>query len=241
VRAVELHSLSKAFHGKSGWALHGVTMGVERGEAVALLGANGAGKTTVMEILSTLLPPSGGRAAVLDRDVVRDAASVRRAIGVVRQTVGLPPSARLSKLAHLHARLRGTSPAASRRSVAEMLRLLGLEEVASQRVRELSGGLQRRLDIGLGLLGDPPVLLLDEPAAGLDPASKARIYAELRRRCENGVAVLFTSQSLEETQELADRVAFLENGRLLDADVPRSALPALFSREMVIADPRVSA
>jgi ABC-2 type transport system ATP-binding protein len=238
---VELRSLSKAYGGRAAWALAGVTLRVERGEAVALLGANGAGKTTVMEILSTLLRPSSGQAAVMGRDVVREAAAVRAAIGVVRQAAGLPPSARLAKLAALHARLRGGSTAEAKRRATEMFKLLGLEDATRLRVRELSGGMRRRLDIGLGLMGDPPVLLLDEPAAGLDPSSKAQIYAELRRRCESGAAVLFTSQSLEETRALANRVAFLESGRLLDDDVPPSALPALFSHEMVIADPRVPA
>jgi ABC-type multidrug transport system ATPase subunit len=213
--AIETENLSKAYGDGGSAALCELTLSVEHGEAVALIGSNGAGKSTVIKILSTLLRPSSGRALVTGLDVEKEAGAVRQGIGVVQQQVTLDPAARVRDMLTLHARLAGLRGSWLTKRVGEVLELAGLERAAGRRVRQLSGGMQRKLDIGLALLDAPPVLLLDEPTDNLDPLSRLDFWTELSRLRDTGTCILFTSQDREEIERLADRVAILADGELI--------------------------
>ena len=216
--AIKLENLSKVYGNEDSAALCGLSFSVERGEAVALIGSNGAGKSTVISILSTLLRPSSGRASVAGFDVLRDPARVRQEIGVVQQWVTLDPTARIRDILELHARLAGLNGASLASRVGELLELAGLERAARRRVHQLSGGMQRKLDISLALICEPPVLLLDEPTDNLDSPSRLEFWEELSRLRDTGTCVLFTSQDQEEIEYLADRVMVLTDGLLVRED-----------------------
>jgi ABC-2 type transport system ATP-binding protein len=223
--AIEIENLSKVYGGGDSAALCELSLSVERGEASALIGSNGAGKSTVIRILSTLMRPSSGRASVNGFDVAREAGRVRREIGVVQQQVTLDPAARVRDILTLHARLSGLRGPSLARRVGEVLELAGLERASGRRVRQLSGGMQRKLDIGLALIDGPPVLLLDEPTDNLDPLSRLDFWTELSRLRDTGTCILFTSQNREEIERLADRVMVLAEGALIRQEVtPGSAV-----------------
>lgn len=229
---IEAEDLSKRYGGGDSAALSGLSLSVERGEAVALVGANGAGKSTVIRILSTLLRPSSGRASVAGFDVVGDAGRVRREIGVVQQQVTLDPGARVRDILTLHARLSGLRRASLARRVDEILGLAGLERASRRRVRHLSGGMQRKLDIGLALIARPPVLLLDEPTDSLDPMSRLEFWDELSRLRDTGTCILFSSQDQEEIKRLADRVVVLADGALIRPEMAPGAADETWPRDV---------
>ncbi len=213
--AIEIENLSKVYGGGDSAALCDLSLSAERGEAAALVGSNGAGKSTVIRILSTLLRPSSGRASVAGFDVVREAGRVRREIGVAQQQVTLDPAARVRDVLMLHARLSGLRGSSSARRVGELLELAGLEQASQRRVRQLSGGMQRKLDIAITLTSEPPVLLLDEPTDNPDQLSRLDFWTELSRLRDTGTCILFTSQDREEIERLADRVMVLADGALI--------------------------
>lgn len=201
-------------------ALLDLDLSVEAGQAVALLGRNGAGKSTLVGILSTLVRPDSGRASVCGFEVTEQPRLVRETIGVVQQDPGMYRAARVRQLLRLHARLYGLSRVAAVRRADELLELARLGEVAGVRVRQLSGGMRRRLDICLSLVHQPPVLLLDEATNSLDPVSRQELWDEFGRLRDAGTCILFASQDIEETEYLADWVAVLENGTLRDVIPP---------------------
>lgn len=224
--AIELERISKAYARGPGAvpALFELSLAVEEGQALALLGPNGAGKSTVVRILSTLSRPDSGRASIAGFDVVGQAARVRACIGVALQEVGLYPAGRVRQVLLHHARLFGLRrPAASRRC-DEIIELTGLAKLSGQRVSRLSGGTRRRLDLGLALLHRPPVLLLDEPTGSLDPFSRREFWRELARLRDEGTSILFASQSIDEAERLADRVAVLVDGAVWRDDIPAAAV-----------------
>ncbi|PZG38227.1 daunorubicin/doxorubicin resistance ABC transporter ATP-binding protein DrrA [Spongiactinospora gelatinilytica] len=196
-------------------ALDGVDMEVAAGSVLALLGHNGAGKTTLVDILATLLPPSGGRAEVAGLDVVRHAARVRRRIGLIRQDTAVDQA--LSGPANLEfvARLLGAGRRRARERAAELIRLFGLREAAERPVRTYSGGMRRRLDLAVGVVGRPAVLFLDEPTTGLDPAGRMSLWETIGRLAAEGTTVLLTTQYLEEADRLADHIVVLASGRVV--------------------------
>ncbi|HEX6667006.1 MAG TPA: ABC transporter ATP-binding protein [Solirubrobacterales bacterium] len=212
--AIQLDEVSKNYSRNSGSppALSQLSLTAEAGQAVALLGANGAGKSTVVHILATLCRPDSGRATIAGFDTVEDASRVRTCIGVALQDVGVYGAGRVRQVLHHHARLFGFDRLAAARRGDEVVELAGLTKVAGQRVHRLSGGTRRRLDLGLALLPRPPVLLLDEPTSSLDPFSRHEFWGELGRLRDAGTCILFASQSLEETEQLADRVTVLLGG-----------------------------
>lgn len=234
--AIEVDDIWKSYARKHGAtpALSGISLAVEAGQAMALLGANGAGKSTVVHILATLSRPDSGRTTLAGFDTVRDASRVRACIGVALQDVGLYPAGKVRQVLRHHARLFGLDrPTAARRG-DEILELAGLTKVADRRVRHLSGGTRRRLDLGLALLHRPPVLLLDEPTGSLDPFSRREFWRELGRLRDEGTCILFASQSLEEAENLADRVVVL-----VDGVVWRDDISAAEVRETWSSDARV--
>jgi ABC-2 type transport system ATP-binding protein len=239
VAAIELDGVSKAYARGPGVtpALSELSLAVDEGQALALLGPNGAGKSTVVRILSTLARPDSGRASIAGFDVVGQAAQVRTCIGVALQEVGLYPAGRVRQVLLHHARLFGLSRPAAARRCGEIIELTGLAKVSGQRVSRLSGGTRRRLDLGLALLHRPPVLLLDEPTGSLDPFSRREFWRELARLRDEGTCILFASQSIEETEQLADRVAVLVDGAVWRDDIPAALVRDVWGSDDVVVAP----
>jgi daunorubicin resistance ABC transporter ATP-binding subunit len=210
--AIEVHGVSKRFDEVV--ALDGLDLTVSAGTVFGLLGPNGAGKTTLVRILATLLAPDSGRAAVLGYDVVREPLAVRRRIGLAGQFAAVDEELTGRENVAMIAQLYRLPRDEARRRTAEVLERFELVEAADRRASTYSGGMRRRLDLAAGLIGRPPVVLLDEPTTGLDPRSRQelwRIVDELRR---DGTTVLLTTQYLEEADQLAQRIAVVDRGRI---------------------------
>jgi daunorubicin resistance ABC transporter ATP-binding subunit len=210
--AIEVHGVGKRFGEVV--ALDGLDLAVPAGTVFGLLGPNGAGKTTLVRILATLLAPNSGRAAVLGYDVVREPLAVRRRIGLAGQFAAVDEELTGRENVEMIGRLCRLPASEMRRRVADVLERFELGEAADRRVASYSGGMRRRLDLAAGLIGRPPVVLLDEPTTGLDPRSRQelwRIVDELRR---DGTTVLLTTQYLEEADRLAQRIAVVDRGRI---------------------------
>ncbi|MGC7100011.1 ATP-binding cassette domain-containing protein [Amycolatopsis lurida] len=209
---IEVQGLAKSFAGNR--VLTGVDLRVEPGTMLALLGPNGAGKTTVVRILSTLLKADAGRAAVLGLDVARHAARVRRSIGLTGQFSAvdklLTGRENLVLMGRLHHLGRGAKARA-----AELLEQFALTEAADRPAKTYSGGMFRRLDLAASLITSPPVLFLDEPTTGLDPRSRTGMWTAIRQLLTGGTTILLTTQYLEEADQLADRIAVLDGGRVI--------------------------
>jgi ABC-2 type transport system ATP-binding protein len=211
-------------------ALSDFNLVVETGQAVALLGPNGAGKSTALGILSTLVRADSGRASVAGFEVAARSQQVRETIGVVQQETGLYSGGRVRPLLTLHARLFGLSRAGAAKRADELIELALLEDVAGRKVRQMSGGMRRRLDICLSLVHEPPVLLLDEATSSLDPISRQNLWDEFARLRDNGACILFASQDIEETERLADWVGVLANGKLKEV-IPPSRVREIWDGE----------
>jgi ABC-2 type transport system ATP-binding protein len=217
--AVEVTDLWRSYRGFD--AVRGVSLAVRRGELFALLGTNGAGKTSTLEVLEGLARPSSGTVRVLGHDPVRERALVRPRTGVVLQEGGLPAGLTVAETVRLWA---GTLTRA--RPVDEVLELVDLRERARVPVRQLSGGERRRLDLAVAVLGTPEVLFLDEPTAGLDPESRVRTWRLVRELLAEGATVLLTTHHLHEAEVLADRLAILHRGEVVASGTPASVAAA---------------
>jgi ABC-2 type transport system ATP-binding protein len=202
-------------------ALSSVTLRIGRGEIFGLLGPNGGGKTTLFKVLSTLLTPISGRVSILDHDLGREAAHIRRHLGVVFQHPSLDPKLTVAENLRHHGHLYGMRGASLRERAAQMLSRLGMAERARDRAEMLSGGLQRRVELAKALLPSPDILLLDEPSTGLDPGSRREFSHHLSHlREEEGVTVLLTTHILDEA-ERCDRVGILDRGKLVALGTPK--------------------
>ncbi|GAA2868468.1 ATP-binding cassette domain-containing protein [Streptosporangium fragile] len=217
---IKTSALSKTFPGGVE-AVRGVDMAVEAGEIVGFLGPNGAGKTTTMRMLTTLLTPSGGSATVAGHDLVTGPREVRRRIGYVSQGGGIGPADPVGEELELHAMLYGMRPAEARERVAELLDLFSLTGLADRPGGALSGGQRRRFDLAFGLVHRPSLLFLDEPTTGLDPQSRADLWAHIRRlRDEHGLTVFLTTHYLDEADALADRLIIIDHGVIVAEGTP---------------------
>ncbi|TDD82980.1 ATP-binding cassette domain-containing protein [Actinomadura darangshiensis] len=218
--AIEAAGLTKKYPGDVR-ALDGLSITVGQGEILGLLGPNGAGKSTTVKILTTLIRPDAGTAAVAGHDVLRRPDRVRRVIGVVSQKSGADPEASGRDNLVLQGRLYGMGGAQVRRRAAELLARFGLEDAAARKVKTYSGGMQRRLDVALGLVHRPEVLFLDEPTTGLDPEARASMWAEIARLAgDDALAILLTTHYLDEADRLARRVAIVDRGRVVAEGTP---------------------
>jgi ABC-2 type transport system ATP-binding protein len=218
--AVEAHDLVKKYP-KGVTALDGLSVAVAPGEVFGLLGPNGAGKTTTVKILTTLARPDSGSATVAGHDVLREAQRVRRAIGVVSQRSTADPAATGRDNLLLQGRLQGMRGATLHRRVADLIDRFDLADAAGRGVRTYSGGMQRRLDVALGLVHTPRVLFLDEPTTGLDPEARAAMWDEVARLSTvEGLTILLTTHYLEEADRLADRLAIVDKGRIVASGTP---------------------
>jgi ABC-2 type transport system ATP-binding protein len=217
--AIEATELRKTYRGGVE-ALRGVSFVVQPGEVFALLGPNGAGKSTTVRILVTLSAPSGGGAKVMGLDVVAWPREVRRRIGYVAQASGVDITATGRENLMLQGRLFRLPSAALRSRVEELLALFQLSDAAERPAMTYSGGMKRRLDVAMGLVHQPEVLFLDEPTTGLDPESRAVMWDEVRRLARAGLTLLLTTHYLEEADQLAQRLAIVDRGRIVAGGTP---------------------
>jgi len=210
---IEVTGLRRVYggDGRDFEAVRGVTFSVGRGEVFALLGTNGAGKTSTVELIEGLAPPAGGRVRVLGHDPYADRAAVRPRIGVMLQEGGFPSELTVAETARMWAGCTSGSRPAGR-----VLDRVGLAHRSDVRVKQLSGGEKRRLDLALALLGDPEVLFLDEPTTGLDVEGRRGTWELVRELRDGGTTVLLTTHYLEEAESLCDEIALISAGRILD-------------------------
>jgi ABC-2 type transport system ATP-binding protein len=213
-------------------AVRGLSFTVRAGEVVALIGPNGAGKTSTMKAIEGLCKRAGGQVHVMGVDPALDPYRARACLGVQLQSTAFQPDLTVRDILWLFARLYGVS--LSRREVDQRLEQAGLAECGSRRTGQLSGGQQQRLALQVALVHRPPLLLLDEPTAGLDPKSRRALWAQVEAQRPQGRSVLLTTHSMEEAAALSDRIAIIMEGRLVALDTPR-ALTARFA-----SDPRVA-
>jgi len=217
-------------------ALAGIDLEVRRGEIYGFLGPNGAGKSTLIRVLCTLLQPSSGRAEVAGYDVAQHPKEVRVRIGVALQEAALDQRQTGRELLALQGRLYGLRPAEIRRRLDAVLDLVDVGHAIDRRIGTYSGGMKRRLDLAAALVHNPEVLFLDEPTTGLDPDSRARVWAEVRRlNAELGITIFLTTQYLEEADALADRVGIIAGGRLVAEDTP-AALKRSVGADLIVAE-----
>jgi ABC-2 type transport system ATP-binding protein len=214
---VSVRSLAKSYGDKQ--AVSDVSFEVEKGEVFALLGPNGAGKTTTIEILEGFRDRSGGEVSTLGVDPAHRATQrwLRSRIGVVLQELAVEPFFTVRQVL-----TRNASYYPSPRPVDEVIELIGLKEKADQRVKKLSGGQQRRLDVGLGIIGNPELLFLDEPTTGLDPLGRRDSWNLIRQLTADGTTVMLTTHYMDEVEALADRVAVLNHARIVASGTPTS-------------------
>jgi ABC-2 type transport system ATP-binding protein len=218
-------------------AVRGVDLTVEAGEVFGFLGPNGAGKSTTVKMLTTLLSITAGTAQVAGIDVTREPDAVRRRIGVALQEAGLDPRQTGRELLVLQARLFGLTPPEATRRTEQLLELVELEDAADRRIKGYSGGMKRRLDLASALVHEPEVLFLDEPTTGLDPASRLTVWDEVRRINERGTTVFLTTQYLEEADALCDRLAIIDDGRIVREGTPAQLKADLRERQGLEHDP----
>ncbi len=215
-------------------AVDGVDLEVRDGEIFGFLGPNGAGKSTTVRMLTTLLRPTSGTGRVAGFDVVTQADQVRRSIGVALQDAAIDPLMTGSELLQLQAVLYGVPATQVRSRGAELLERVGLSAAADRRVGTYSGGMRRRLDLALSLIHRPSVLFLDEPTTGLDPMSRLTLWEEVRRLNAEGTTVLLTTQYLEEADQLADRIAIIDDGRIVREGAPRDLKAAVGAPTLLV-------
>ena len=220
--AVEAKNLKKTFKTKQGnvEAVRDVSFKVNKGEIFGILGPNGAGKSTTILMLTTLLRITSGTAKINDLDVVKNDSEVRNKIGIALQDTGIDNLLTAKELFYTTARLWGLSKSKSQDRTKEMLNLVGLTEAADRRVKTYSGGMKRRLDLGLSLVHKPEVLFLDEPTTGLDPGSRRVLWDEIKKLRDEGVTIILTTQYLEEADELANRISIIDEGLVVAEGTP---------------------
>ena len=211
--AVEATGLVKTFG--TNRAVDGVDLRVEAGTVYGVLGPNGAGKTTTISMLATLLKADAGEARVFGHDVRREAQLVRSLIGVTGQYASVDETLSATENLVIFSRLLGLGRAESKRKAVELLERFGLTEAASRPLKNFSGGMRRRLDLAASLIAQPPLIFLDEPTTGLDPRTRAQMWDTIRELVATGSTVLLTTQYLDEADQLADRIAVIDHGRVV--------------------------
>jgi len=217
-KAVSIRGLRKAYRGQV--VLDGVDLDIGEGEVFGLLGPNGAGKTTVVRILSTLIPADAGAVSVLGHDLGTEAGAVRSLIGVTGQFSAVDNLLTGEENLFLIGCLQHLPPTERRARAARLLERFDLVEAARRRPTTYSGGMTRRLDIAMTLMGGPRLIFLDEPTTGLDPRSRHTMWQVIRELAAEGVTILLTTQYLEEADQLADRIAVLDRGRIVAEGTP---------------------
>jgi ABC-2 type transport system ATP-binding protein len=224
-------------------ALDGLELTAPPGQVLAILGPNGAGKTTFVRAVATLVRPTSGKLLVRGRDVVREAAAVRRDVGLAGQFAAVEPTMTGRENLEMTARLFGHDRSSARRAAAAVIDQLSLQEVADRRSGTYSGGQRRRLDLGASLVGGPRLLLLDEPTTGLDPVSRREVWDAVRGLAASGTDILLTTHYLDEANELANHVIVIDHGRVI-ATGTLGELKASIGRDVIdvaVSDPGLAA
>lgn len=211
--AIEADGLVKAFGDKR--AVDGVNLQVRAGTIYGVLGPNGAGKTTTIRMLATLLRPDAGTARVFGHDAAKEPHVVRQLIGVTGQYASVDESLSAIENLLIFSRLLGLGRAEARRKASELLEEFDLMEAAKRPLKNFSGGMRRRLDLAASLIAQPPLIFLDEPTTGLDPRTRTQMWETIRRLVKTGSTVLLTTQYLDEADQLADRIAVIDHGRVV--------------------------
>jgi ABC-2 type transport system ATP-binding protein len=231
--AIRTQGLVRQFDGVT--AVDEVDLEIPRGEIYGFLGPNGAGKSTTVRMLCTLLAPSGGRAEVAGYDVATQPGEVRLRIGAALQEASLDPKQTGAELLRLQGLLYGLPRQAMAARVAQLGRLIDLSDALDRPISTYSGGMRRRLDLAAALVHNPDILFLDEPTTGLDPVSRAAVWAEVRRLNRGlGMTIFLTTQYLEEADELADRVGIINEGRIVAEGTP-AALKRSVGADVIVA------
>ncbi len=219
MRAIDVRQIVKRFGNFT--AVNGISFEVDEGEIFGLLGPNGAGKSTLIRMLTTLLPPTGGTALVNGFDVVKQANDVRRSIGVIPQAMTSDLELSIEENLIIYAKLYGVPRAKRGRLIRELLESVELWQWKDKQVRNLSGGMRRRVEIARGLVHEPSIFFLDEPTTGLDPVSRTAVWDMLRRiKSTRDLTVLITTHYMDEADKLCDRIAIVDHGQLVALDAP---------------------
>ncbi len=214
---IEIRQLKKHYNPPNGpWAVKGIDLNIEQGEIFSLLGPNGAGKTTTISMISCLLTPTSGDALIAGHSIVHESMAVKGVIGVVPQEIALYPRLSGEQNLRFFGQLYGLTGRKLNEAVKWVLDVIDLEDAADRKVETYSGGMRRRVNIGVGLLHRPQIVYMDEPTVGVDPQSRRRILdtvMELKK--QYGMTVLYTTHYMEEAQEISDRVAIIDNGQII--------------------------
>lgn len=216
--AVDARGLVKVFGDNR--AVDGIDLHVPAGSIYGVLGPNGAGKTTTINMLATLLRPDGGTATIFGHDVAKEPQIVRQLIGVTGQYASVDEALSATENLMIFSRLLGLKKAAAKQKAAELLEEFDLTEAAKRPLAKFSGGMRRRLDLAASLIAQPPLLFLDEPTTGLDPRTRAQMWSTIRRLVDTGSTVLLTTQYLDEADQLADRIAVIDKGKVVAEGTP---------------------
>ncbi len=213
MNAIEVTGLKKSFGAFQ--AVQGVSFAAQRGEVLSLLGPNGAGKSTTISMLSGLLPPSAGDAAIMGKSVTKAPESAKSSLGVVPQDIALYPDLSAYENLTFWGKMYGLRGAALKQRVAEVLDMIGLTERQKDRIGTFSGGMKRRVNIGAALLHKPDVVIMDEPTVGIDPQSRRHILDNVKALNRQGMTVLYTTHYMEEAAELSTHIAIMDKGKVI--------------------------
>ena len=239
MNAIDVRNIVKKFGDFT--AVNGVTFGVDEGEIFGLLGPNGAGKSTLIRMLTTLMPPTSGAASVNGHDVVKDADGVRRSIGVIPQAMTSDLELSVNENLLIFAKLYGVPRDKRRKLIASLLEAVELTDWADKQVKNLSGGMRRRVEIARGLVHEPRIFFLDEPTTGLDPVSRVAVWDMLQKiKQQRDLTILITTHYMDEADKLCDRIAIVDHGDLKALDSPlklKASIPGKNVIEVSFADP----
>jgi len=216
--AVSTKKIVKEFPNKR--AVDGISLDIKKGEIFGILGPNGAGKTTFLRMLATITKVSKGKAMIFGKDVAKDARKVRSLIGLTGQYATVDEELTAMENLKLFGQLNGLSASQSKARALELLNQFSLTEAKDRPIREFSGGMRRRLDLSVSLIVKPPLIFLDEPTTGLDPRTRGEMWEVIRNLASNGATILLTTQYLEEADQLADRLAIINHGRIISQGTP---------------------
>ena len=217
--AIEAKGLVKTYGDNR--AVDGIDISVPTGMIYGVLGPNGAGKTTTINMLATLLKPDGGTAKIFGHDIQEESQIVRQLIGVTGQFASVDEILSANENLIIFSRLLGFSKAESRKKAKDLLEEFGLTDAAKRPISKFSGGMRRRLDLALSLIAQPPLIFLDEPTTGLDPRTRTQMWNTIRKLVDSGSTILLTTQYLDEADQLADRIAVIDKGRVVAEGTPR--------------------